>query len=167
MYPPPGPPPPQWGRPAGPSAAWAVVLWVVAAMSLAAALLFGVISAAGFWSDNHLDNEGVTTSATVTKVDDSTSTITVEFTTEDNSRVTTELTLWPDESPAVDDQIDITYDPYDPSYAIRAGSNEDQLLATGFGFVALFGLAVAVAAGVGAVLIHRARGKASRFHGYY
>jgi uncharacterized protein DUF3592 len=162
---PPWPPPqPPWGRPAGPSVWWAVVLWGVAAICLAGTLLFGVLAATGFWLDNRLDNHGVTTSATVTEVDGST--VTVEFTTEDNYRATADFTWWPDEYPAIDDQIQITYDPDDPSYVTQAGSDEDQLMATGFAVAALGALSVAGAAGVGAVLIHHARGRAARFNGY-
>ena len=112
-----------------------------------------------------MDNNGVKTSATVTKVDDIN--VTVEFTTEDNYPATAEFTWWPDEYPAVDDQIEITYDPDDPFYAIQAGSDEDQVMATVFAVAALCALGAAVGAGVGAVLIHRARGKAARFNGFY
>ena len=72
-------PPPQ--RPAGPSVGWAIGLWCMAAAGLAAALLCGLISAAGFWTDNHMDNEGVTTTATVREVTSSLAAI--EFLTED------------------------------------------------------------------------------------
>jgi hypothetical protein len=113
-WPPPGQP---WGRPAGPSVGWAVLLWVVAAICLVGTLLFGGLAAYGFWIDNHLDNNGVTTSATVTDVDGST--VTVEFTTEDYHQTSADFIWWPDEYPAVDDQIEITYDPDDPSYVIR------------------------------------------------
>jgi hypothetical protein len=140
-------------------------LWCIAAGGLAVALLCGVIAAAGFAIDNHMDNEGVTTSATVKKVRDDVATL--EFLTEDGQRTTAELMLWAGEFAAVDDEIEITYDPDDPSYVVKAGSNEDHWVAMGFGFAALFGLAVAVSAGVGAVLIHRARGKAARSTGYH
>lgn len=118
----------------------------------------------GFWIDHHLDNNGVTTSAIVTDVDGST--VTVEFTTEDD-RVTDDFTWWPDEYPTVGDQIEITYDPDDPSYVIQAGSNEDQLFATGFAVATVLALGAGVAAGVGAVFVHRARTKAARADGFY
>lgn len=118
----------------------------------------------GFWIDNHLDNNGVTTTATVTDVGDVN--ITVEFTTED-SLVTDDFTWWPDEYPAVGDQIEITYDPDDPSYVIQAGSNEDQLFAMGFAGATVLALGTGVAAGVGAVFVHRARAKAVRSDGFY
>jgi hypothetical protein len=161
-WPPPGP---AWVRPAEPSVGWAVALWCVAAFCLAGTLLFGGMAAIGFWVDNQLDNNGVTTTATVTDVDDST--VTVEFMTEDNSRATADFTWFPDEYPAVDDQIEITYDRENPSYAIQAGSNEDQVMATVFAVLALFALGIAVSASVGAVLVHRVRGKAARSAGFY
>jgi hypothetical protein len=160
--PPPGSP---WGRPAGPSVGWAVLLWCVAAGCLVGTLIFGGLAALGFSLDHNLDNNGVTTTATVTEVDDVD--VAVEFTTEDNYRATAEFTWWPTEFPAVDDQIEITYDRDDPSYAIQAGSNEDQIMATGFAVAALFALGIAVGASVGAVLVHRARGKAVRSTGFY
>ena len=119
----------------------------------------------GFWIDHHLDNNGVTTSATVVDVSDNT--VTVRFSTEDNRRITTEFTWMPEDFPAVDDEIEITYDPDDPFYVIPAGSNEDQFLATVFAVIAAGALAVAIGASVGAVLVHRARGKADRSSGHY
>jgi hypothetical protein len=162
QWPPPGP---QWGRPAGPSVGWAVVLWCVAAFSIAGTLFFGSLAAVGFVIDNHLDNSGVTTNATVTDVDGGT--VTVEFTTEDNHRITADFTWFPEEYPAVDDRIEITYDPDDPYYVIRAGSDEDQVLAMAFAAAAFCTLGVTAGASVGAVLIHRARAKAARATGYY
>jgi hypothetical protein len=160
--PPPGPP---WGRPAGPSVGWAALLWAVAAICVGGALLCGILAATGFLIDNHMDNNGVTTSATVTDVEGST--ITVEFATEDNDRATADFTWWPEEYPAVDDQVEITYDPDDPSYVIQAGSNEDQIIATVFAVAAVLGLGVAVGASIGALLVHRARNKAARAYGLY
>jgi hypothetical protein len=119
----------------------------------------------GFWVDNNLDDTGVTTSATVVDVSDNT--VTVRFSTEDNRRITTEFTWMPYDFPAVDDEIDITYDPENPFYVIPAGSNEDQVLATVFAVIAAGALAVAIGASIGAVLIHSARGKAERASGYY
>jgi hypothetical protein len=162
-WPPPGQP---WGRRTGPSIGWAVLLWVVAAGCLAGTLLFGALAVVGFAIDNHLDNNGVTTSATVTEVGDGS--VTVEFTTEEDRPVTADFIWWPEgEFPAVDDQIEITYDPDDPFYVIQAGSDEDQIMATGFAVAACCALVVAVGASVGAVLIHRARGKAARTAGFY
>jgi hypothetical protein len=46
----------------------AVLLWGFAAASLVGALVFGVLAAAGFWSDNQMKTHGVTTTATVIEV---------------------------------------------------------------------------------------------------
>ncbi|HJT91195.1 MAG TPA: DUF3592 domain-containing protein [Mycobacterium sp.] len=161
-WPPPGPP--AWGRPTGPSAAWAVLLWCTAGVCLVSTLFFGLIATIGFSLDNHLDNNGVTTSAIVTDVDGST--VTVEFSTEDDDRVTDDFIWWPDEYPTVGDRIKITYDPDDTSYVIQAGSNEDQLIARGFAVAAVLALGTGVAAGAGAGFVHRARTKAARSDGF-
>jgi hypothetical protein len=159
MYPPWGAPWPPRGPPrrpsAGPSVAWAAVLWCLAALCLVGALVFGAAAATGFWVDDQMDTEGLTSSATVVGVDGDS--ITVRFTTEDDRRVITEFSWWWGERPAVDDRLDITNDPDNPSYVIAAGSSEDQLLATAFAVVATVALAVAVGTAVGGVLIHRAR----------
>jgi len=160
----PAPPPPQsapWGRPTGPSAAWVVVLWIVAAGSLVGTLMFGLLSATGFWADNQMDTHGVTTTATVTDVNRIADTYTVEFTTEDNRTVTAEI-MWPSVTPTVGDQVEITYDAEDPTYATEVGSPEDMIMAAVFGLAAAFALAAAVGAVIGAVLVHRARGRARR-----
>jgi hypothetical protein len=151
------------GRPPGPPVWWAVGLWAVATLSLVAVVFAGAIAAAHFWYDDFLDNEGVTTSATVTEVHRST--VTVEFTTEDNHRATADYTMPTGEHAAVNDRIDITYDPEVTSHVIKAGSNEVQDLAVTYAIIAVFALAVAVGSGVGAVLVHRARGSASRAAG--
>ena len=169
--PPPGPPwgtPGQpWGASPGPSVGWAVTLWVVGACCLGAALLLGVVAAAGFMIDNHMDNNGVTTTATVTDVDAG-GDIAVEFWTEDDYPANARFTWWSDQYPAVDEQIEITYDPDDPSYVIQAGSDEDQVMATGFAVAAGLALVVAAGTGVGAVFVHRARAKAAaRSGGFY
>ncbi|HEX2285357.1 MAG TPA: DUF3592 domain-containing protein, partial [Mycobacterium sp.] len=161
-WPPPGQP---WGRPAGPSVGWAVLLWCVAAMCVLGTLAFGGMAVYGFSLDNHLDNNGVTTTATVTDVADSS--VTVDFTTEDKDRVSAEFIWWPEVYPAVGDRIEITYDPDDPSYVIQAGSNEDQIMATVLAAVASLALCAAVGASIGAVLVHRARAKAARSYGFY
>ena len=160
-----GPPGQQWGASTGPSVGWAVTLWVVAACCLGGALLLGLVSAAGFMIDNHMDHNGVTTTATVTDVDGSD--IAVEFWTEDDYPVSARFTWWPDQYPAVDEQIEITYDPDDPSYAIQAGSDEDRVLATSFAVAAGLCLTVAAGTSIGAVFVHRARSKAARSGGFY
>jgi hypothetical protein len=163
-----GPPPPgqSWGAPpaAGPSVGWAVALWLIAAGCLGGALLCGVLAVVGFTIDNHMANNGVTTTATVTEVNDGN--VSVDYTTESDVPASAEFTWWPDEYPAVDDEIEITYDPDNLSYAVRAGSNEDQLVATGLAVGAGALLVVAVGTGVGALLIHRARAKAARSAGF-
>jgi len=119
----------------------------------------------GFSLDNQLDNNGVTTTATVTEVGDVN--IAVEFRTEDHQRATAEFTWWPEEYPEVDDRIEITYDRDDPSYAIAAGSDEDQIMATVLAVAAVLAFVAGAGASIGAVLVHRARGKAARSPGYY
>ena len=161
----PPPPPPGWGRPTGPSAGWAVALWVTAAGCITAMVLCGIMAVLGFSLDNQLDNNGVTTTATVTEVGDVN--ITVEFRTEDHQRATAEFTWWPEVYPEVDDRIEITYDRDDPSYAIAAGSDEDQIMATVFAVAAVPAFVAGAGASIGAVLVHRARGKAARSPGYY
>jgi hypothetical protein len=64
--------------------------------------------------------------------------------------------------PAVGDEIAITYDPADPSYVTEAGSDSSVVMAVVYVIGALFALAVMVGAIVGAVLVHRRRGKAKR-----
>ncbi len=166
---PPWPPPGQqpWGRPTGPSVGWAVVLWVAAGACFAGMVLCGIMAVLGFTIDHHLDNNGVTTTATVTDVGDVN--ITVEFRTEDNQPATAEFTWWPEVYPEVDDRIEITYDPDDPSYAIQAGSDEDQIMGTVFAVAALLAFVAGAGASIGAVFVHRARGKAARSSGvnYY
>jgi hypothetical protein len=157
------PPRQPWGRPPGPPVWWAVGLWAVATLSLAAAMFLGTIAAAHFWYDDFLDNEGVTTTATVTEAHGST--ITVAFATEDNYRATADYMMPTGDHAAVNDRIDITYDPEDTSHIIKAGSNEIQDLAVTYTSTAIFALAVAVGSSVGAVLVHRARGSASRAGG--
>ncbi len=166
MYPQWGPPPPgpAWGRPTGPSVGWAVVLWVTAAACLTAMVLCGIMAVLGFSIDHHLDNNGVTTTATVTDVGDVN--ITVEFRTEDHQPATAEFTWWPEVYPEVDDRIEITYDPDDPSYAIAAGSDEDQIMGTVFAAAAVLAFVAGAGAGIGAVFVHRARGNAARSPGY-
>jgi hypothetical protein len=78
-----------------------------------------------------------------------------------------DFTSFPEENPAVDDRIEITYDPDDPYYVIQAGSDEDQVLAMAFAVAAFCTLGVTAGASVGAVLIHRARAKAARATSYY
>ena len=77
------------------------------------------------------------------------------------------FTWWPDQYPAVDEQIKITDDPDDPSYAIQAGSDEDRVLATSFAVAAGLCLTVAAGTSIGAVFVHRARSKAARSGGFY
>jgi hypothetical protein len=157
-----GPPGYAWTpQPQGPQVVWAVLLWLAAAAALFAALICGAFAAFGLWSDNQMDTYGVTTTATVIEVNRFADTYTVEFTTEDNQTATATI-IWPSHTPAVGDQVDVTYDSQDPSYATEAGSPEDMIMAGAYGFFALVALAVAAGAVIGAVLVHRARGKAQR-----
>ena len=158
---------PQWPSygppPTGPSVVWAVLLWVVAVVSLVGSLIFGGIAYAGYWSNSYLDSYGVTTTATVTDVQVFTGSVTVEFTSDGGTPV--EADIWfPGDLPDVGDEVQITYDPSDPSYATEAGSDSDTFLAIVFLVGAVLGLIVMVGAIVGAVLVHRRRGRASRQH---
>ncbi len=120
---------------------------------------------AGFSIDHHLDNNGVTTTRPSPRW--ATSTSPSSSGPKTTSRLTTEFTWWPEEYPEVDDRIEITYDRDDPSYAIAAGSDEDQIMATVFAVAAVLAFVAGAGAIIGAVLVHRARGKAARSPGYY
>ena len=152
----------QWGPPAGPSVVWAVLLWVLAVLSLIGALVFSVIATAGLWSNSYLDSYGVTTTGTVTDLQVLTDTVTVEFTTDDGTPARAEIVWFAFDVPAVGDEIEITYDPADPSYATEAGSDSDAVMGAILVAAAVFSLAVVVGASVGAILVHRRRGKAKR-----
>jgi hypothetical protein len=153
----------QGGAPAGPSVVWAVLLWVLAALSLIGALAFSGIATAGFFSNSYLDSYGVTTTATVTNVQVFTDTVTVEFTTDDGTPARAEI-VWfaAGNVPAVGDEVEITYDPDDPWHATEAGSDSDAIMGAILVAAAVFSLAVVVGASVGAILVHRRRGKAKR-----
>lgn len=158
-------PPPQWspyGPPAGPPVVWAVLLWILAVVSLVGSLIFGGIAYAGYWSNNYLDSYGVTTTATVTDVEVFTDTVTVEFTSDGGTPVSADIVWFASDTPSVGDEVEITYDPSDPSYATEAGSDSDIIMAIIFIVGAFLGLVVMVGAIVGAVIIHRRRGKAAR-----
>jgi hypothetical protein len=145
----------------GPSAVWAGLLWGLAAISLIGALAVGALAVFGLITANQLADNGVTTTATVTKVNTMTDTVTVEFTTEEYLYAT-DIVSFSSVIAAVGDEIDITYDPDDPYYAIEAGSDEDFILAGVLAFCGMLGLAFAVGATIGAILVHRARGDARR-----
>ncbi|MDT5016209.1 MAG: hypothetical protein QOD39_2369 [Mycobacterium sp.] len=150
-------PPPQ-----GPAGVWPVLLWGLAVVSLIGALVCGAIAYAGFYSNDYLDDYGVRTTATVTDLEPFTETVTVEFTTDDGAPVTAEIVWFTADAPDVGDEIEITYDPADPSYATEAGSDSDAVMGVIYAVVAVFALAVMVGAIIGAVLVHRRRGKAKR-----
>jgi hypothetical protein len=141
---------------------WAVLLWVVAAASLVGSLIFGGLAYVGFWSDDYLDAYGVTTTATVTDVQMFTDTVTVEFTSDGGTPSAAEIVWFAGDVPDVGDEVQITYDPSDPSYATEAGSDSDVVMAVAFIVGAFLGLVVMVGAIVGAVIVHRRRGKAAR-----
>ena len=141
---------------------WAVLLWLLAVGSLLGVLVCGVIAYAGFTSNDYLDAYGETTTATVTDVEVFTDTVTVEFTTDDGEPATAEIVWFTSDVPAVGDDIEITYDPYDPSYATEAGSDSDAVMGVIFVGAAVFALVTVVGAVIGAVLVHRRRGKAKR-----
>jgi hypothetical protein len=141
---------------------WAVLLWGLAVVSLIGALACGAVATAGFWSNSYLDSYGVTTTATVTDLERLTDTVTVEFTTDDGAPARAEIVWFASDVPAVGDEVDITYDPADPSYATEAGSDSDAVMGVIYVVGAVFALAVMVGAVIGAVLVHRRRGKAKR-----
>jgi hypothetical protein len=158
-------PPPQgspWGPPAGPHAVWAVLMWGLAVVSLLAAVIAGFMTYVKIDSNSYLDSNGVTTTATVTNLEHFTGTVTVEFTTDDGAAARAEIVWVVGEVPPVGDEVQITYDPADPSYATEAGSDSFVALAVVYAVGALFALAVMVGAVVGAVLVHRRRGQAKR-----
>lgn len=157
--------PPQWspyGPPTGPPVVWAILLWGLAAVSLVGSLLFCGIAYAGYWSNDYLDQYGVTTTATVTDVEAFTDTVTVEFTSDGGTPVSAEIVWFTGDNPDVGDEVEITYDPSDPSWATEAGSDSNTVMAIVFIVGAFMGLVVMVGAIVGAVIIHRRRGKAAR-----
>jgi hypothetical protein len=158
-------PPPQgspWAPSAGPPVVWAVLLWGLAVASLIGVVIAGLIAFVGFYSNSYLDSYGVTTTATVTDVEHFTDSVTVEFTTEDGAPATADFVWMDSDVPAVGEKIQITYDPADPSYVTEAGSDSDVVMGVVYVVGALFALAVMVGAIVGAVLVHRRRGKAKR-----
>ena len=111
------------------------------------------------------DNNGVRTSATVTEVDGAN--LTVEFTTEDNYLTTADFTWWSDEYPAVDEQIEITYALTTPPTSSRRGATRTT---HGNGFCRRCGLRAGRRSGRrrrGGAHPPRARGKATRFNGFY
>jgi hypothetical protein len=153
---------PQWGQPQGPHVVWAVLLWLLAVGSLFGVLVCGVIAYAGFTSNDYLDTYGVTTTATVTDVEVFTDTVTAEFTTDDGEPATAEIVWFTSDVPVVGDDIEITYDPYDPAYATEAGSDSDAVMGVVYVVAAVLAFATAVGAVIGAVLVHRRRGKTKR-----
>ena len=164
MYPPPtspqGIPPHQaWVPDGGPDVRWAVGLWVVAALSLIGTLLFAGLATYGFWISNHMDENGVSTPAVVAQVDGDE--VTVEFTAENGESVTAEITWMSFDVPASGDEVNVTYDPDDVTYAVPGGSNEDRILAIVFAVIASLGLLVTSGATIGAILVHRARSRNS------
>lgn len=153
------PSPPQPRGRSGPAVGWAVALWVVAAGFLLSGLLFAGLAAMGFLHDARLASHGVTTTATVTDCDGTE--VMVDFTTRDGERVSADYISWPNQvSPAIGDVVEITYDSTDPVYIVAAGSVEDRLLGIAFAGAAVVALSVGTAAGVGAMLVHQARGRA-------
>lgn len=158
-YPPPLPPPPPWTAPprtppTGPAVGWAVALWIIAGLALCGSLLFGGLSAYGFYTDHHMREHGITTTATVVEVDGDD--VTVHYTTQTGSSVQTEIFYWSD-VPAEDATVDVVYDPDDPSYAISKDSNEDRVIAIVLAVIAGVAVLVALGTAIGAIVVHRTR----------
>ena len=136
-------------------------LWIVAGLSLVGTLLCGAMAGYGFWISHHMATEGVTTTAIVTEVDTDDD-VTLDFTTDTGRAVTAELLWMSFDVPAVDDEVQITYDPDDLSYVVPEGSDEDRVMAIVFFVIAGVSLLVAVGAAIGATLVHRARSRIAR-----
>jgi hypothetical protein len=156
---------PQWSPhspPAGPPVVWAVLLWGLAVVSLVGSLVFAVLAITGFWFNSYLDSHGVTTTATVTDVQIITDVVTVEFTSDGGTPASAEIVWFAGDVPDVGDEVEITYDPSDPSHATEVGSDSDVIMAIASSVGAVLGLVVMVGAIVGAVIVHRRRGRAAR-----
>jgi hypothetical protein len=136
-----------------------VILWVLTGLSVIGALVMGVLAAGILWLDRTLDTQGVETTATVIAVDEVFGTVDVEFEA-DGEPVTVAVTYASDPLPAEGDTVTIEYDPADPTFVRPAGSSSEVI--GGIVFVVLTGLGflVAIAATVGAILVHRARARA-------
>ncbi len=91
-----------------------------------------------------------------------TDTVTVEYTTDEGEPATAEIVWFTSDVPDVGDDIEITYDPYDPSYATEAGSDSDAMMGVIYVVAAVLAFATLVGAVIGAVIVHRKRGKAKR-----
>lgn len=158
--PPPYYPPPGIGlrREPGPSVGWAAGLWVLAGMSLVGTLLCGAMGAYALWTSHHMEADGITTTALVTRVDPDDD-VTLEYTTSSGRVITAEILWMPSNVPDVDDEVMITYDPDDLSYVIPEGSNEDRVMGTVFLIAAGVGFVISLSAMVGAILVHRARSR--------
>jgi hypothetical protein len=147
--------------------AWPVVLWVLTGLALIGALVMGVLAAGILWVDRTLDTRGVETTATVVAVDDVFGTVDVEFEA-DGEPVTVTLTYASDPLPAEGDTVSVEYDPADPALARAAGSSGELIGGIVFLVLAGLGLVVAIAATIGAILLHRARGRArARLERYF
>jgi hypothetical protein len=139
--------------------AWPVVLWVLTGLALIGALVMGVLAAGILWLDRTLDARGVEASATVIAVDEVFGTVDAEF--EANGEpVTVTITYASDPLPAEGDTVTVEYDPADPTLARPAGSSSETVGGVVFLVLAGLGLVVAIAATIGAILLHRARGRA-------
>jgi hypothetical protein len=95
----------------------------------------------------------------VVTVDQVFGTVDAEFEA-DGEPVTVTLSYASDPLPAEGDTVTVEYDPADPTLARPAGSSSETIGGIVFLVLAGIGLVVAVAATVGAVFLHRARGRA-------
>ncbi len=146
-----------------PGRGWLMLLWATAGGSLFAAVLLGASAYGSYSYGRYLDDHGITTDAYV--VDVSARTVVVEFATRRGIRTVAEIKWWAAERPAVNDAIEITYDPWDPRDAVRPGSRDDQLAGALFAVGAVYTAGVAAGAAAGAFLVHRSRGQAARGSG--
>jgi hypothetical protein len=138
-----------------PTRRWAALLWVTAAGALFAAVLLAALAYGNHGYGRYLDEQGLTTPATV--IDVGATAVTVEFADYRGTRSVAQVRWWPPDYPTRDDRVEITYDPWDPRDAVRAGSPQYQVLAVLFTVGVGYSLSVAIGSTAGALLVHRAR----------
>ena len=140
-----------------PARRWAVLLWVAAAGALIAAVLLAALAYGNHGYGRYLDEQGLPTPATV--IDVEATAVTVEFADYRGTRSVAQVRWWPPDYPDRGDRIEITYDPWDPRDAVRAGSPQYQVFAALFAAGTVFSMSVAIGSAAGALLVHRARGR--------
>lgn len=145
-----------WTPPVGPHVGWAIGLWVLAGLTAIGTAFCTFMTVYGFWFLHHMDEEGVSTTAVVTRVDGGA--VDVRYTVR-GDETEAELFWSPVEDLSTGDEIEVVYDPDDVTYVVPEGSDGDRYLAIGFAVATGVGLLVVVGAVVGAVVIHRVRSR--------